>query len=121
MRVVAGYVAMNLRLVGTREQIADRLAEWCAAGVDGINLLNAATPGTYDDFVDHVVPILRQRDLAQREYVRPTQLSSAGSLHRQMPHDPFSDDTAQCHDRDLSGRLLLVLGVLGEGLHHALP
>jgi hypothetical protein len=68
MRAVAGYVAMNLRLVGTREQIADRLAEWCAAGVDGINLQNAATPGTYDDFVDHVLPILQQRDLAQREY-----------------------------------------------------
>ena len=34
MRVVAGYVAMNLRLVGTREQIADRLAEWCAAWRD---------------------------------------------------------------------------------------
>jgi hypothetical protein len=30
-------------------------------------LLNAEIPGTYDDFVHHVVPILQQRGPAQRE------------------------------------------------------
>ena len=42
------------------------------AGVDGINLVNAEIPGSYEDFVDHVVPVLQQRGLAQREYAPGT-------------------------------------------------
>lgn len=43
-----------------------------AAGVDGINLVNAEIPGSYEEFVDHVVPVLQQRGLAQREYPEGT-------------------------------------------------
>jgi len=37
-------------------------------GVDGIDVLNATIPGSYEEFVDHVVPVLQDRGLAQREY-----------------------------------------------------
>ncbi|MBL7492337.1 LLM class flavin-dependent oxidoreductase [Frankia sp. AgB1.9] len=68
LRDVAHYTATNTRIVGTPEQIADRLAQWQAAGVDGINLINAEIPGSYAEFVDHVIPVLRERGLVQREY-----------------------------------------------------
>ncbi|MDO9407434.1 NtaA/DmoA family FMN-dependent monooxygenase [Patulibacter sp.] len=52
------------RVVGTPEQIADRLAAWRDAGVDGINVVNATIPGSYVEFIDHVLPVLRERGLA---------------------------------------------------------
>lgn len=58
----------NSRVVGTPETIADQLAEWRGAGVDGINVVNATIPGSYEEFVDHVIPVLQDRGLAQREY-----------------------------------------------------
>ena len=73
LRDVAHYTATNSRIVGTPEQIADELARWQHVGVDGINLVNAEIPGSYEDFVDHVIPTLQQRGLAQREY-RPGSL-----------------------------------------------
>jgi long-chain alkane monooxygenase len=72
LRDVAHYTATNSRIVGTPEQIADGLAKWQAAGVDGINLVNAEIPGTYEDFVDQVVPVLQARGLAQTEYTEGT-------------------------------------------------
>jgi FMN-dependent oxidoreductase (nitrilotriacetate monooxygenase family) len=58
----------NSRVVGTPESIADQLQVWRDAGVDGINVVNATIPGSYEDFVEHVTPVLQQRGLAQREY-----------------------------------------------------
>jgi FMN-dependent oxidoreductase (nitrilotriacetate monooxygenase family) len=72
LRDVAHYTATNGRIVGTPEQIADALARWQAAGVDGINLVNAEIPDSYEEFVDHVVPELQRRGLAQREYTEGT-------------------------------------------------
>lgn len=62
----------NSRVVGTPETIADQLAQWRDAGVDGINVVNATIPGSYVDFVDHVIPVLQDRGLAQREYAPGT-------------------------------------------------
>ncbi|MFF5297083.1 LLM class flavin-dependent oxidoreductase [Paractinoplanes globisporus] len=72
LRDVAHYTATNSRIVGTPEQIADKLAEWQAAGVDGINLVNAEIPTSYEEFVDHVIPVLQERGLAQTEYAGGT-------------------------------------------------
>ncbi|UAC01759.1 LLM class flavin-dependent oxidoreductase [Dactylosporangium vinaceum] len=72
LRDVAHYTARNGRITGTPEQIADQLAQWRAAGVDGINVVNAEIPGSYEEFVDHVVPVLRERGLARRDYVPGT-------------------------------------------------
>ncbi|MDQ4135578.1 MAG: LLM class flavin-dependent oxidoreductase [Pseudomonadota bacterium] len=65
------------RVVGTPEQIADRLEEWRAIGVDGINVMNWILPGSFEEFVDHVVPALQDRGLAQREY-------EPGTLRRRL-------------------------------------
>lgn len=74
---LASAYALNTRIVGTPEQIADELARWQAAGVDGINLMYETTPGSFIEFIDYVLPVLQQRGLAQREY-------SSGTLREKM-------------------------------------
>jgi hypothetical protein len=72
-------------VVGTPEQIADRLATWRDAGVDGINVINATIPGSYDAVIDHLLPVLRERGLARREYAE-------GTLRRKLfGHDRLPD------------------------------
>jgi FMN-dependent oxidoreductase (nitrilotriacetate monooxygenase family) len=60
------------RVVGTPEQIADRLEELADAGVDGINVTYYTSPGSFVDFIDGVTPVLQERGLAQREYTPGT-------------------------------------------------
>ena len=55
-------------LVGTPEQIADELELWVDAGMDGFNLSYSLMPGSFEAFIDEVVPILQQRGRMQREY-----------------------------------------------------
>jgi FMN-dependent oxidoreductase (nitrilotriacetate monooxygenase family) len=56
------------RVIGTPEQIADELEVWADAGVDGINTTYFTTPGSFEDFIDGVTPVLQERGLQQREY-----------------------------------------------------
>jgi long-chain alkane monooxygenase len=63
---------VDLRVVGTPEQVADELQTWTDAGVDGINLMYHTTPGSFVDFIDGVVPVLQERGLVQREYAPGT-------------------------------------------------
>ncbi|WP_233342856.1 NtaA/DmoA family FMN-dependent monooxygenase [Burkholderia cepacia] len=61
------------RVVGTPEDVADYIEKWFRAGAaDGFNLLPDAFPSGLDDFVDHVVPILRERGLFRYEYTERT-------------------------------------------------
>ena len=54
---------------GTPEQVADTLEEWFRGGAaDGLHVLPAALPSGLDAFVDHVVPVLRERGLFRSEY-----------------------------------------------------
>lgn len=69
--VVADLVrrrARDGRIVGTPEQIADELERWREAGVDGVNVVNWVIPGSFAEFADHVMPVLRERGLAQEDY-----------------------------------------------------
>jgi alkanesulfonate monooxygenase SsuD/methylene tetrahydromethanopterin reductase-like flavin-dependent oxidoreductase (luciferase family) len=60
------------RVVGTPEQIADRLEEFTQVGVGGINMSYYTTPGTFRDFVDGAAPELQRRGLMQSEYSEGT-------------------------------------------------
>jgi FMN-dependent oxidoreductase (nitrilotriacetate monooxygenase family) len=68
VRDVMHLMSRRTRVVGTPEQIADRLAEYREAGVDGVNVINATIPGSYDEFIEHVMPTLRERGLAADGY-----------------------------------------------------
>ncbi|MFF0816040.1 NtaA/DmoA family FMN-dependent monooxygenase [Rhodococcus sp. NPDC003318] len=60
-------------VIGTPEQVADTIEEWFRAeAADGFNLMPDALPSGLDDFVDHVVPILRRRGLFPSEYTEST-------------------------------------------------
>jgi long-chain alkane monooxygenase len=66
------HPASSGRIVGTPEQIADELASWQDAGIDGVSLVNLGGRGPYQEFVDHVAPVLQERGLMQREYAEGT-------------------------------------------------
>jgi long-chain alkane monooxygenase len=68
VRDVIHLMNRRTRIVGTPEQIADRLADYRAAGVNGINVFNATIPGSYQEFIDGVMPVLRERGLAADGY-----------------------------------------------------
>ncbi|WP_281200103.1 LLM class flavin-dependent oxidoreductase [Nonomuraea candida] len=56
-------------VAGTPEQIADQLQEWFFNGAaDGFNIMPPLLPSGLADFVDHVVPELRDRGLFRYEY-----------------------------------------------------
>jgi alkanesulfonate monooxygenase SsuD/methylene tetrahydromethanopterin reductase-like flavin-dependent oxidoreductase (luciferase family) len=56
-------------IVGSGTHVADVLQEWVTeTDVDGFNLAYAISPGTFVDFVDHVVPVLTERGAYQAEY-----------------------------------------------------
>ena len=62
----------HARLVGTPEQIADQLVVWQQAGIDGVNLINWIIPGSYEEFNEHLLPVLQKRGLAKHEYTKGT-------------------------------------------------
>jgi long-chain alkane monooxygenase len=72
VRDVMHLMSRRTRVVGTPEQIADRLADYRAAGVDGVNVINATIPGSYQEFIDEVMPTLRERGLAADGYAEGT-------------------------------------------------
>jgi long-chain alkane monooxygenase len=69
----AGIGGMGPILVGNPEQIADSLEEWIDdTDIDGFNLAYAITPGTFEDFVELVVPELQRRGVLKTEYQEGT-------------------------------------------------
>ena len=65
VRDLARFRAQATRVTGTPEQIVDELAQWQDAGIDGVNVINATLPGSYVEFIDHVIPELRRRGMAR--------------------------------------------------------
>lgn len=65
LRDLAHFRAQSTRIVGTPEQIVDELEEWQDAGIDGINVMNSTIPGSYHEFIDHILPVLRDRGMAK--------------------------------------------------------
>ncbi|MGX9134881.1 LLM class flavin-dependent oxidoreductase [Rummeliibacillus sp. JY-2-4R] len=61
-------------IIGTPETISDQLEKWRDAGVDGINVINSTIPGSYEEFIDKVMPVLRERGLASAVHGEPTTL-----------------------------------------------
>ncbi|MDM9623140.1 LLM class flavin-dependent oxidoreductase [Rhizobium sp. S96] len=56
-------------IVGSAEQVSDRLALWMSEGnIDGFNLARTVAPESLRDFVDLVVPVLQERGLFKEDY-----------------------------------------------------
>ena len=60
-------------IIGSGEEIADELRQWVdETDVDGFNLAYAITPGTFEDVVEYVIPVLRARGQYPENYVAGT-------------------------------------------------
>ncbi|KAJ1022008.1 hypothetical protein NDA18_005244 [Ustilago nuda] len=65
-------------IVGSPSSIADQLQDWWEkSGVDGFNLAYTLAPGTFQDFVDLVVPILKERGVVWADYPQVQQPEKA--------------------------------------------
>ncbi|GAA0906377.1 LLM class flavin-dependent oxidoreductase [Pseudonocardia zijingensis] len=80
---LARFVAIGGRgpvVVGSGATVADEMERWVdEAGVDGFNLAYVVTPGTFVDFVEHVVPELRRRGRVQDGYAAATLRENLGT------------------------------------------
>jgi FMN-dependent oxidoreductase (nitrilotriacetate monooxygenase family) len=108
IRDVALVISRSTRIVGTPEQIADALVEWQDAGVDGINVINWVIPGSFEEFADKVLPVLRERGLAQREYAEGTlreKLFGAPLLNDRHPASQYRGAFSRsASDRELAAQ-----------------
>lgn len=60
-------------VVGTPDQIADHIQHWFTnEGADGFNLMPPSLPGSIEDFVEQVIPVLQQRGLFRLDYQHNT-------------------------------------------------
>lgn len=73
------------RFAGTPEQIADRVQQFADAGVDGFNVVPVTTLGWWDEWVEHVVPVLQKRGLAQTAYKQGTLREKIFGKERTLP------------------------------------
>ncbi|SHE33810.1 FMN-dependent oxidoreductase, nitrilotriacetate monooxygenase family [Lampropedia hyalina DSM 16112] len=80
LRTRGGGANNHRAIVGTPEQIADDIIEWFSSGaIDGFNLMPIILPSGLEDFVDHVVPILRHRGVFRHEYEGTTLRAHLGA------------------------------------------
>jgi len=64
-----GIGAMGPVFVGGPATVADELERWIEeADIDGFNLAYAVTPGTFEDFIEFVVPELQARGRYWKDY-----------------------------------------------------
>ncbi len=59
----------KLFIAGTPDVVADRLEQLIdGTDADGINLIQHLSPGTFEDFVDYIVPELQRRGRYRTAY-----------------------------------------------------
>lgn len=59
----------TVKFIGTPTQIADQLELWAnEGGADGFNIAQAYSPGTFEEFVDFIIPELQKRGIYRTEY-----------------------------------------------------
>lgn len=79
-----------VKFIGTPEQIAEKMELWATEGdVDGFNIAQVYSPGTFYEFVNHVVPELQKRGIYRTEYEGATlreNLFGKGRVHLPINH-----------------------------------
>jgi FMN-dependent oxidoreductase (nitrilotriacetate monooxygenase family) len=79
---------------GTPEQVADALQDWASQGAaDGFNVMPAVLPSGLEEFVEHVIPILRRRGLFRTGYTGRTLREHYG-LPRPSTHERVLQEVA---------------------------
>ncbi|QLG70961.1 hypothetical protein HG535_0G00110 [Zygotorulaspora mrakii] len=56
-------------IIGTPREVADTIQEWVdISDIDGFNFAYTVLPQSYEEIVDKLLPVLRDRGLARRDY-----------------------------------------------------
>ena len=85
------------KFIGTPVQVADTMQEWFEAGaVDGFMMNSAVLPDGFNDFLNHVLPILKARGLFRTEYESATLHGNLGLL---KPENRYTQARYQDHDK----------------------
>lgn len=72
--------------LGSTGQVADQVKRWVdEAGVDGLNLTHAISPGGYEDFGELVVPELQRRGRFKRRYADGTLREKLANGRARLP------------------------------------
>lgn len=70
-RMMGGFG--GLEFVGTAHEIADTMQAWLETdAADGFNIMFPTMPAGLDDFVTHVIPVLRRRGIFRNDYAGAT-------------------------------------------------
>ena len=70
---ITSRASLNHAVVGGPTELADHLEEWSTeSACDGFVIGGSYTPGTFEDFVDIVVPELQRRGMVRTEYTGTT-------------------------------------------------
>lgn len=68
---IAEYITLGgygAQIVGSPQTVADELEHWVeVGGVDGFNFSSITVPGTFDDIIEFVLPVLKERGLLRGE------------------------------------------------------
>jgi len=76
---ISGRGRVHNPIVGGPKEVADRLEQWFTApACDGFVLSATHVPGTYEDFVRHVVPELQRRGLFRKDFAGATLRENLG-------------------------------------------
>jgi FMN-dependent oxidoreductase (nitrilotriacetate monooxygenase family) len=76
---ISGRGRVHNPIVGGPKEVADQLEQWFTApACDGFVLSATHVPGTYEDFVHHVVPELQRRGLFRKEFAGVTLRENLG-------------------------------------------
>ncbi|KAF1036249.1 MAG: Dimethyl-sulfide monooxygenase [Herbaspirillum frisingense] len=86
--------AMGPVIVGSPATVADELERWIdEADIDGFNLAYAVTPGTFEDFIEYIVPELQRRGRYWSDYDESTtvreRLYGVGHKHVRADHPAY--------------------------------
>ena len=76
---ISGRGRVENPIVGSPQQVVDRLEQWFAErACDGFVIAATHVPGSYADFVEHVVPELQRRGLFRNDYSGKTLRENLG-------------------------------------------
>jgi len=83
------YRSDALIFTGTAAELADLIAEWHQAGLDGFRLRPGAIPDDADAVTDRLVPLLQERGLFRQEYTATT---LRGHLGLERPQNRYATE-----------------------------
>ncbi|CAR30016.1 hypothetical protein ZYGR_0AD07060 [Zygosaccharomyces rouxii] len=93
---ISGYGSVA---IGTPEEVADIFQKWIdIADIDGFNFAYTVLPQTYEEIVNDLFPVLRERGLAREDYPDTHNRSGILTFREQLFGDNFLDKSHPAYE-----------------------